>query len=47
MFTRFKAGREGTLWYYGALAEVFDRRMPGLLAADLVRAIEEMRAAAG
>ncbi len=23
VFTRFKAGREGTLWYYGALLDVF------------------------
>ena len=23
VFDRFKAGREGTLWYYGALAQVF------------------------
>jgi (p)ppGpp synthase/HD superfamily hydrolase len=26
LFKRFKAGREGTLWYYRALADVFTRR---------------------
>lgn len=46
VFTRFKAGREGTLWYYSTLAEVFPRRLPGPLAAELARAVEEMRAAA-
>lgn len=47
VFTRFKAGREGTLWYYGALAEVFSCRLPGPLAAELARAVKEMRVAAG
>ena len=27
VFSRFKAGREGTLWYYGRLAEVFAERL--------------------
>jgi GTP pyrophosphokinase len=27
VFSRFKAGREGTLWYYGRLAKVFAERM--------------------
>lgn len=43
VFTRFKAGREGTLWYYRALAEVFTRRMPGTLATELWRAVEELQ----
>jgi (p)ppGpp synthase/HD superfamily hydrolase len=27
VFSRFKAGREGTLWYYGRLAETFAERL--------------------
>jgi (p)ppGpp synthase/HD superfamily hydrolase len=27
VFSRFKAGREGTLWYYGRLADVFAERL--------------------
>lgn len=33
VFDRFNAGRAGTLWYYGALAEVFGRRLPGHAAS--------------
>lgn len=42
VFTRFKAGREGTLWYYGALLDVFGARLGE--AAPLVLAL---RAAVG
>ena len=40
VFERFKAGREGTLWYYRSLAEVFARRhapMAALLQAEVDR----------
>lgn len=48
MFARFNAGQAGTLWYYGALAEVFARRLPGPLARDLTDAVAQMqRLAAG
>lgn len=47
MFTRFNAGQDGTLWYYGALAGVFARRLPGPLARDLTDAVAEMRRLAG
>ena len=42
---RFNAGRDGTLWYYGRLAEIFQARIPGPLADELARtvaAIEEV-----
>ena len=39
VFERFNAGRDGTLWYYGALAEVFRERLPGPLAAELDRTV--------
>ena len=43
MFERFNAGQEGTVWYYGALAEVFARRLPGPLARELTDAVAQMR----
>lgn len=46
MFSRFNAGRDGTLWYYGALAEVFARRLPGPLARELSDAVAQMRSLA-
>ena len=47
VFERFTAGQDGTLWYYGALAELFGREMPGALAAELTHAVAEMRELAG
>jgi (p)ppGpp synthase/HD superfamily hydrolase len=47
LFERFSGRREGTLWYYGALADVFDRRGPQPLAAELRRTVETMKALAG
>jgi hypothetical protein len=44
LFTRFKTGREGTLWYYRALADVFTRRrapMAVMLGAE-VRQMERL-----
>ena len=35
VFTRFKAGQGGTLWYYEALAEVFGRRLDNPIAQRL------------
>ena len=31
VFDRFKAGKDGTLWYYVTLARVFERRLPTVL----------------
>ncbi|HEX4456393.1 MAG TPA: hypothetical protein VIA18_00405 [Polyangia bacterium] len=38
MWTRFSGGKEGTLWYYRALAQAFD---------DRVRPAEELRRVVG
>lgn len=49
-FGRFKGGRDGTLWYYRSLAELFGRRMPGELAEELARVVatlERLAEAAG
>lgn len=47
LFERFKGKRDGTLWYYQSLAEVFDRRGPEYLAAELRRTVETMKTLAG
>ena len=39
VFDRFTGGRDGTLWYYGALADVFSRRRPSPLSAELAEAV--------
>ncbi len=46
MFGRFTAGRDGTLWYYAALAGVFARRLPGPLADELTLTVASMRSLA-
>jgi GTP pyrophosphokinase len=43
VFDRFNAGREGTLWYYGALAVAFQTLLGGPLAVELAVAVSEMR----
>ena len=43
MFSRFNAGQQGTIWYYAAMAAVFDRRLPGPLSRELSAAVGQMR----
>jgi (p)ppGpp synthase/HD superfamily hydrolase len=43
---RFTGGREGTVWYYGTLAERLSTLAPGPLADELVALAAEMRALA-
>lgn len=47
VFSRFTAGREGTLWYYEQLSAVFLGRMPGPLANELARTVAEIQRLAG
>jgi (p)ppGpp synthase/HD superfamily hydrolase len=49
LWARFnpEAGQNGTLGYHRALAEVYQRRMPGPLADDLNRAMSELEALTG
>lgn len=42
VFDRFTAPRQDTLWYYGALARVFARRLPGPLSRDLAATVAEL-----
>jgi hypothetical protein len=39
LWQRFNGGKEGTRWYYSALAEVFSRAIPGRLSDRLWRAV--------
>ena len=44
VFNRFTAGRDGTLWYYRSLAEIFEQRrapMAAILAAEVIQ-IEQL-----
>ena len=50
IFGRFLGGEVGTLWYYGALAEAFEGRVPndpriGWLADELARQVASMESA--
>ena len=47
LWSRFRGGREESLWYYRELAEVFCRRRPGPLADELRRTVEQVEALAG
>ncbi len=47
VFDRFTAGKEGTLWYYEALSELFSRKTPGALATELRCALNSMRKLSG
>ncbi len=46
VWDRFNTGRDGTIWYYARLAEVFGSHLPGPLAEELRRQSEAMAAAA-
>lgn len=48
VWSRFNAGRDGQLWYYGELVDAFGRRFPDSpLTAELARVVGEMRQLAG
>jgi (p)ppGpp synthase/HD superfamily hydrolase len=39
LWGRFKGGKDGTLWYYATLSRLFDKLLPGPLAAELRRTV--------
>ena len=43
LFPRFKGGKDGTLWYYACLVNVFRERRPEGLAEELERVVRELR----
>jgi (p)ppGpp synthase/HD superfamily hydrolase len=42
VWTRFKAGRDGQLWYYRGLADRFGVLLPGQMATELSEAVAEL-----
>jgi len=42
VYDRFKAGRDGTLWYYRSLVRVFKQTGPARLAGELDRVVTEL-----
>jgi (p)ppGpp synthase/HD superfamily hydrolase len=48
VFALFKGGKDGTLWYYRSLLEIFQQRnVPPRLVAELARSVSEMQSLAG
>ncbi len=45
VFTRFTAGRAGTLWYYRELSRALSTRLPGPLTSRLARTVAELERA--
>ena len=43
VWARFTGLRDGTLWYYGALAEAFERHAPGPASQRFAREVAEMQ----
>jgi (p)ppGpp synthase/HD superfamily hydrolase len=46
LWSRFRGGREESLWYYRELAEIFTRLRPGPLADELRRTVDEINSLA-
>jgi len=44
IWTRFRGGNEGTLWYYRSLSDRFSRRYPSALSQRLSRVVRELEA---
>jgi (p)ppGpp synthase/HD superfamily hydrolase len=42
LWSRFRGGKEGTLWYYRSLAEIFQSQFRSPLADELARLVIEM-----
>jgi hypothetical protein len=42
VFERFSGRRDGTLWYYAALADAF-RGFPNRMVGELERTVDELR----
>jgi len=45
VWSRFTGGRDGSLWYYRALADTFTALMPGVLARELDGTVARLEAA--
>jgi GTP pyrophosphokinase len=43
LWTHFNAPREDQLWYYGAVVDILEVRLPGRLTSELAAAVEELK----
>lgn len=46
LWDRFRGGKEGTLWYYRSLADLFRQTGPADLAEELAQVVEEIESTA-
>jgi len=46
LWSRFNAGRDSQIWYYESLAELYRELIPGALADELTRLVEDLKAEA-
>ena len=44
LWSRFTGGRQGTIWYYRSLSEIFSKALPGALATELSRTVSQVPA---
>ena len=47
IWKRFSGGRDGTLWYYRALSDEFQRRKPNRITRELAIAVQELEKMTG
>ncbi len=47
VWARFNGGRDGTLWYYRALLDEFQRREPNRLVREFAHAVQELESLTG
>ena len=47
LWSRFRTGRDGQLWYYRELADRFSRLLPGRMAAELAEVVDELERVTG
>ena len=47
LWGRFKGGHGGSLWYYTALARIFQEKLPGHLSDELRRTVDDIREVGG
>ena len=42
VWNKFKGGKQGTLWYYRSLADIFEQRDDGFMVAELRRVVNQI-----
>ena len=47
LWSRFRTGRDGQLWYYRELADRFSRLLPGRMAIELAEVVDELERVTG